>query len=235
MPTNRAENSDGLGRNAVGAGRYVAGAPLAADDRGFARWNGWHEAQYRRTKGEVIHSHAIIKPCVFRSVLAVITAFLLLLAPTPRRGPGETRATGSSPTSPGTTSTRPRVKTAAIPGRQRSGVHLHLGGRHPQRRPETGPWHYVDIPPDSGDTSRKTALTTTAWWPGSTSLPGSWAIRQPFAARSEALKFLVHFVGDLSQPLHAMADARGGNDIPVTVLVRLSVATTAVQFAQRLG
>ena len=36
------------------------------------------------------------------------------------------------------------------------------------------------------------------------------------AARSEALKFLVHFVGDLSQPLHATADARGGNDVPVT-------------------
>jgi hypothetical protein len=29
--------------------------------------------------------------------------------------------------------------------------------------------------------------------------------------------FVVHFVGDLSQPFHAMADARGGNDIPVSV------------------
>ncbi len=27
------------------------------------------------------------------------------------------------------------AKTAAIPGRQRSGLHLHLGGRHPQRAP----------------------------------------------------------------------------------------------------
>ena len=28
---------------------------------------------------------------------------------------------------------------------------------------------------------------------------------------------MVHFVGDLSQPFHAMADARGGNDVPVSV------------------
>jgi hypothetical protein len=33
--------------------------------------------------------------------------------------------------------------------------------------------------------------------------------------RIEALKFLVHFVGDIHQPLHAIAEARGGNDIHV--------------------
>lgn len=32
-----------------------------------------------------------------------------------------------------------------------------------------------------------------------------------------ALIFLVHFVGDIHQPLHAMDEARGGNDIKVTV------------------
>ena len=32
-----------------------------------------------------------------------------------------------------------------------------------------------------------------------------------------ALLFLVHFVGDIHQPLHAIDDARGGNDIKVTV------------------
>jgi hypothetical protein len=35
--------------------------------------------------------------------------------------------------------------------------------------------------------------------------------------RVEALKFLVHFVGDIHQPLHAIDEARGGNDIKVTV------------------
>lgn len=36
--------------------------------------------------------------------------------------------------------------------------------------------------------------------------------------RREALKFLVHFIGDLHQPLHAGLERdRGGNDIPVTI------------------
>jgi hypothetical protein len=33
--------------------------------------------------------------------------------------------------------------------------------------------------------------------------------------RIEALKFLIHFVGDIHQPLHAIGEARGGNDIHV--------------------
>jgi hypothetical protein len=34
--------------------------------------------------------------------------------------------------------------------------------------------------------------------------------------RNEALKFLVHFVADLHQPMHAVGEARGGNDIHVS-------------------
>jgi hypothetical protein len=84
-------------------------------------------------------------------------------------------------------------------------------------RPETGPWHYVDIPPASagydvkdcpGDNCVIARIRRFARVLGDR--------QQPFAARSEALKFLVHFVGDLSQPMHAMADARGGNDVPVS-------------------
>jgi hypothetical protein len=37
------------------------------------------------------------------------------------------------------------------------------------------------------------------------------------ADRAIALKFLVHFVGDLHQPFHASGVAHGGNDIPVSV------------------
>jgi hypothetical protein len=84
-------------------------------------------------------------------------------------------------------------------------------------RPETAPWHYVNIPSDSGEYQSKDC-------PNDNCVVGQILKfarilgdpQQPFAARSEALKFLVHFVGDLSQPLHAMAQARGGNDVPVT-------------------
>jgi hypothetical protein len=84
-------------------------------------------------------------------------------------------------------------------------------------RPETGPWHYVDIPSDSVGyqpqdcPDNNCAVARIDQFARILGDPG-----QPFAARSEALKFLVHFVGDLSQPFHAMADARGGNDIPVS-------------------
>jgi len=84
-------------------------------------------------------------------------------------------------------------------------------------RPETGPWHYVDIAPDSDGYQAKDCPDDNcivARIKMFADILGDPA--QPFAKRSEALKFVVHFVGDLSQPMHAMADARGGNDIPVT-------------------
>jgi len=37
------------------------------------------------------------------------------------------------------------------------------------------------------------------------------------AQRLEALKWIVHFVGDIHQPLHAIDEARGGNDIKLPV------------------
>ncbi len=40
---------------------------------------------------------------------------------------------------------------------------------------------------------------------------------QPKQARIEALKFLVHFVGDIHQPMHAVEEAAGGNQIKVVL------------------
>jgi hypothetical protein len=41
--------------------------------------------------------------------------------------------------------------------------------------------------------------------------------------RARALKFLVHLVGDLHQPLHAMEDERGANGIEVTIVTQEGV------------
>jgi S1/P1 Nuclease len=42
--------------------------------------------------------------------------------------------------------------------------------------------------------------------------------KQPLTARREALKFVVHFVGDVHQPLHAgYADDRGGNQFQINL------------------
>lgn len=87
----------------------------------------------------------------------------------------------------------------------------------PQRR-ETAPWHYINIPVEAprgdwrpycpNDECIITAVQRFA---------AKLADRQaPAAQREEALRFLVHFVGDLHQPLHC-GDRRdrGGNDVPV--------------------
>lgn len=89
-------------------------------------------------------------------------------------------------------------------------------------RPETARWHFVNIPykaprydpkrdcadPKNGDCVvaaigrfRRTVSNRS----------------RPLSERAEALKFLVHLVADLHQPLHA-ADRKdhGGNDLPVT-------------------
>ena len=86
-------------------------------------------------------------------------------------------------------------------------------------RPETAPWHYVDIAPNSG------GYNAAADCPNDDCIVaqiGKFArilgdTTQPMEARAEALKFVVHFTGDITQPMHAMADAKGGNGIPVAV------------------
>jgi hypothetical protein len=86
-------------------------------------------------------------------------------------------------------------------------------------RPETAPWHYLDIPlgtphrdmanfcplPDSCVTQAITDQIAILRSPG---------VDPP--KKGEALRFLIHFVGDLHQPLHATTNNdQGGNCVPV--------------------
>ena len=81
-------------------------------------------------------------------------------------------------------------------------------------RRETAPWHYVNIPHDAAGFDRERdgrggdniidAIETQTKILADKS--------QPREKRQEALKFVIHFVGDLHQPLHsADRDDRGGN------------------------
>jgi hypothetical protein len=98
-----------------------------------------------------------------------------------------------------------------------------------QEHPETGAWHYVDIPAAEAkfDRNRDCPVSKTdpksPWRDcvtdrilyfegrlGDTSLSTK--------DRAEALKFLVHLIGDIHQPFHALGDSRGGNDISVVFL-----------------
>ncbi len=96
-------------------------------------------------------------------------------------------------------------------------------------RPETAKWHFVDIPgaETKFDRNRDCPVSTTEpkspWRDcvtdrilyfegrlGDTSLSPK--------DRAEALKFLVHFIGDVHQPFHAWGDDRGGNNLSVVFL-----------------
>lgn len=86
-----------------------------------------------------------------------------------------------------------------------------------QRR-ETGPWHYIDIPIDKPhlDMARDCAkgdcvLTKIEDFRKTLKDPAADPVQ-----RREALMFLVHFVGDMHQPLHcADNNDQGGNRVQV--------------------
>jgi hypothetical protein len=95
--------------------------------------------------------------------------------------------------------------------------------------PETAKWHFVDIPStaETFDRNRDCPVPEndpkSPWRDcvtdrilyfegrlGDTSLSET--------ERATALKFVVHFIGDVHQPFHALGDDRGGNNISVTFL-----------------
>jgi hypothetical protein len=91
-------------------------------------------------------------------------------------------------------------------------------------RPGTYNWHFVNIPVSEGhyDAARHCPPTERgdcvvaeiARLRAELVEPGRSA-----ALKSEALKFLIHFVGDLHQPLHTIDNKdRGGNDVRVEAL-----------------
>ena len=85
-------------------------------------------------------------------------------------------------------------------------------------RKETGPWHYIDIPTGEprGDWSKYCPEQSCI----ATAIPKmEKTLRDPAATREqrdEALRFLVHFVGDMHQPLHVGERSdHGGNTVKV--------------------
>jgi hypothetical protein len=91
----------------------------------------------------------------------------------------------------------------------------------------TGPWHYVDIPVESGkyDPHRdcKNSDCVVKRIEIFRQVVANKSLRTP--ERQQALKYLVHLVADLHQPLHCAERRdstgkpdRGGNECKVTVL-----------------
>lgn len=87
-------------------------------------------------------------------------------------------------------------------------------------RPETGPWHYVNIEITSAgyDAARDCPndACVVAQVQRDAAIVGDKTLAHP--VRAEALRFLIHFVGDLHQPLHASDNHnRGGNEVRVVL------------------
>jgi hypothetical protein len=95
--------------------------------------------------------------------------------------------------------------------------------------PETGKWHYVDIPGSALTFDRDRDCPLSASDPKS---PWRDCVTDRILyfegrlgdaelspeERAIALKFVVHLIGDVHQPFHALADDRGGNGIKVTFM-----------------
>ena len=85
-----------------------------------------------------------------------------------------------------------------------------------KERKETGPWHYIDIPTSAqpGDWEQycpAEGCVVRAVEQMRVTLADASAPREK---RDEALRFLVHFVGDMHQPLHAGERGdKGGNAV----------------------
>ena len=97
---------------------------------------------------------------------------------------------------------------------------------------QTSYWHYLNIPPDAkgydrdrdcrrqpgvaagsrGDRWRDCAVDRITYWE---QRAADRTLDR--ADRAAALKFVVHFIGDLHQPFHALGVGRGGNDVLVRV------------------
>jgi len=86
--------------------------------------------------------------------------------------------------------------------------------------PETAKWHFVDIPLDVAtyDAARDCK-------PGDCVIAELVRLQKDLRcatgdAQTEALKFTVHFLGDIHQPLHAVQEQQGGNAVQVDVFMR---------------
>jgi len=93
-----------------------------------------------------------------------------------------------------------------------------------EERNSTSHWHFVDIPIASDQYDPATQCKPTPQ--GDCIIAELDRLKNDLhcaadpTVRQEALKFAVHFIGDIHQPLHTVDDEQGGNKIPVAVYMR---------------
>jgi hypothetical protein len=90
-----------------------------------------------------------------------------------------------------------------------------------ESRPNTAKWHFVNLPRNANSFSRSRDCSAASADDPGCAVTAIEMFRDILSGarpgdKVEALKFIVHFVGDIHQPLHvSFADDRGGNNIRV--------------------
>ena len=124
------------------------------------------------------------------------------------------------------------IAARRLDGRARAAVQRLLGAGHSlaseaswaddarQDRPETFKWHFVDVPLAQATYDEKRDCAATPR--GDCVVAELERIRRTLRcgrddARREALRWAVHLVADLHQPLHTIAEEQGGNTVAVEV------------------
>ncbi len=88
------------------------------------------------------------------------------------------------------------------------------------RHPFTAPWHFIDAQDDQPrvckvnyrrDCAESCVIKAIVNQTSIVNDVDGWGLLD----RQQALKFLIHFLGDIHQPLHTEAEAKGGNQIEV--------------------
>jgi hypothetical protein len=119
-----------------------------------------------------------------------------------------------------------RAQLAAILGPDATIVSVSTWADEVRRsRPETGNWHFIDIPIDKGHLDMERDCPK-----GDCVIAKIADLRKavrdaslPAEQRREALRFLIHFIGDMHQPLHSSDhNDRGGNEVRVVFQGRQS-------------
>ena len=86
-------------------------------------------------------------------------------------------------------------------------------------RSETGPWHYINIPRGAPRNAVAKSCPSFTGCVTSAILRNIELVRRDSTdakVRADALRFVIHLVGDLHQPLHCITnDDLGGNCVPV--------------------
>lgn len=160
-------------------------------------------------------------PRLLPTVVLALYGLLLVVAPARAWGPDGHRIVGQLAEQALTPAARTQVQDllAAEPEPTLAGVSNWADDiRKDEAWRYTGPWHYLNVPDLGCDYQPPRDC------PDGNCVIGAIAAQtrvladraQPRQKRVEALKFVVHFVGDVHQPLHAGLRAdRGGNDFQI--------------------